>query len=57
MNAREYIHQLRLDITKPSLRLAISRILVVAFMREGRRPPVGIISSSILSFFEFGQYD
>jgi hypothetical protein len=58
MNARGYIpvHRLRLDITKPSPRLAIPDILVVAFLRAGRTPPLGIISSSILSF-EFGQDD
>jgi hypothetical protein len=50
---RTYIHQLRLEITKP-LRLAISEIIVVTFMRAGHHaPPVGIISSSTLSFCIF----
>jgi hypothetical protein len=57
VNAREYIHQLRLEITMP-LRIAISEILVVAFMRAtGQTPPVGIISSSIFSFCNFMDYD
>jgi hypothetical protein len=57
VNAREYIHQLRLEITMP-LRIAISEIVVVAFMRAtGQTPPLGIISSSILSFCNFIDYD
>jgi hypothetical protein len=56
VNAHEYIHQLRLEITKP-LRLAISGILVVAFMRTGKAPPVDIILSSILSFCDFWNHD
>jgi hypothetical protein len=55
VNAQEYVYQLRLEITKP-LRLAISEILVVAFMRANQTPPVGIISSSILSFCLFLDY-
>jgi hypothetical protein len=57
VNAREYIHQLRLEITLP-LRIAISEILVGAFMRAtGQTPPVGIISSSIFAFCNFLDYD
>jgi hypothetical protein len=53
VNGPEYIHQLRLEITKP-LRLAISEILVVVFMRASEQtPPVGIISSTVLSFLSF----
>jgi hypothetical protein len=53
VNGPEYIHQLRLEITEP-LRLAISEILVVAFMRASdQTPPVGIISTIILSFLSF----
>jgi hypothetical protein len=57
VNASEYMHQLRLEITKP-LRSAISEILVVAFMRgTGQPPPMGVISYSILSFCKFLDYD
>ena len=53
VNGPVYIHQLRLEITKP-LRLAISEILVVVFMRASEQtPPVGIISSTVLSFLSF----
>jgi hypothetical protein len=55
VNASEYMHPqlLRLEIAKP-LRLAISEIIVVAFMRgTGQPPPMGVISYSTLSFRKF----
>jgi hypothetical protein len=53
VNGPEYIHQLCLEITLP-LRLLISEIVVVAFVRlSDQTPPVGIISSTILSFLSF----
>jgi hypothetical protein len=56
VNGPEYLHHLRLEITKP-LRLAISEILVVAFMRASNQsPPVGIISTTILSFLSFFKF-
>jgi hypothetical protein len=57
VNASEYIQQLRLEITKP-LRLAISEIIVVTFLRgTGQPPPMGVLSYSILSFCKFLDYD
>jgi hypothetical protein len=57
VNASDYIQHLRLEITKP-LRLAISEIIVVAFMRgTGQPPPMGVILYSILSFCKFLDYD
>jgi hypothetical protein len=52
VNAQKYIQQLRLEITK-ALRLAISEILVIAFMQADHTPPVGIILSTILLFCNF----
>jgi hypothetical protein len=57
VNGPECIHQLCLEITLP-LRLLISEILVVAFMRAtDQTPPVGVISSTILSFCKFLDFD